>query len=55
MDHRQPTLAAIDIRNTLYSRALLDFVQLALAIWGMVEWQKARRSLASIICHFFAI
>lgn len=29
---------AIDVHNRLYSRALLDLVQLALAVWGAVEW-----------------
>ena len=31
---------AIDIWNGLYSRAFLDVVQLALAVWGMFEWRK---------------
>lgn len=31
---------AIDIRNGLYSRAFLDLVQLALAIWGALEWRR---------------
>lgn len=31
---------AIDLRNGLYSRALLDVVQLVLAIWGAFEWRK---------------
>ena len=31
---------AIDLRNSLYSRALLDFVQLVLAIWGIYEWKR---------------
>ena len=33
----------IDIHNRLYSRALLDLVQLALAIWGLWEWRKEMR------------
>ena len=33
---------AIDIHNRLYSRALLDLVQLALAIWGAVEWRRGK-------------
>ena len=32
----------IDIHNRLYSRALLDLVQLALAIWGAVEWRRGK-------------
>ena len=31
---------AFDIRSGLYSRAMLDLVQLALAIWGIIEWRK---------------
>ena len=31
---------AIDLSNRLYSRAFLDLVQLALAIWGAVEWRR---------------
>lgn len=30
--------AAYDIRCGLYSRAVLDFVQLAFALWGIWEW-----------------
>ena len=33
---------AIDIGNGLYSRAFLDLVQLALAIWGAVEWRRGK-------------
>jgi len=31
---------AIDLNNRLYSRASLDLVQLALAVWGMYEWRR---------------
>lgn len=31
----------IDLHNRLYSRAVLDAVQLALAVWGLVEWKKS--------------
>ena len=31
---------AIDLNNRLYSRAFLDLVQLALAVWGMFEWSR---------------
>ena len=34
---------AVDVHNRLYSRALLDLVQLALAVWGAVEWRKGRK------------
>ena len=33
---------AIDIGNGLYSRAFLDLVQLALAVWGAVEWRRGK-------------
>ena len=33
---------AIDVHNRLYSRALLDLVQLALAIWGAAEWRRGK-------------
>ena len=33
---------AIDLGNGLYSRAFLDLVQLALAIWGAVEWRRGK-------------
>jgi len=33
-----------DLRCGLYSRAVLDLVQLALAVWGIVEWKKQRPS-----------
>lgn len=29
----------IDINNGLWSRALLDVVQGALAVWGVIEWR----------------
>jgi hypothetical protein len=29
-----------DIHSGLYSRALLDIVQLGFAIWGIIEWRK---------------
>lgn len=31
-----------DISTGLYSRALLDIVQLGFAIWGIVEWSKKK-------------
>lgn len=30
----------IDIYNGLWSRAVLDIVQGALAVWGIIEWKK---------------
>ena len=33
---------AVDVHNHLYSRALLDLVQLALAVWGAVEWRSGK-------------
>ena len=30
----------IDIYNGLWSRAVLDIVQGAMAVWGIIEWQK---------------
>ena len=33
---------AIDLGNALYSWAFLDLVQLALAIWGAVEWRRGK-------------
>ena len=33
---------AIDLGNGLYSRAFLDLVQLALAVWGAVEWRRGK-------------
>ena len=33
---------AIDLGNGIYSRAFLDLVQLALAIWGAVEWRRGK-------------
>lgn len=32
---------AFDAWSGLYSRAVLDLVQLILAIWGVVEWKKS--------------
>jgi len=29
-----------DIASGLYSRALLDAVQLGFAVWGLYEWKK---------------
>ena len=29
-----------DIASGLYSRALLDAVQLGFAVWGLFEWKK---------------
>lgn len=29
-----------DIYNGLWSRAILDAVQWALALWGIIEWKK---------------
>ena len=31
---------SIDIYNGLWSRAILDIVQGALALWGIIEWRK---------------
>jgi hypothetical protein len=31
---------AFDIFTGIYSRALLDFVQLIFALWGIKEWRK---------------
>ena len=31
---------AMDLHNRLYSRAVLDLVQLILAVWGAVEWKR---------------
>lgn len=33
---------AIDLHNRLYSRASLDLVQLALAVWGIFAWRKGK-------------
>jgi len=33
---------AFDLWSELYSRAVLDAVQLAFAIWGIVEWRKVK-------------
>lgn len=32
-----------DIYSKLYSRALLDFVQLCFAVWGIIEWSKPNK------------
>ena len=32
----------LDARSGLWSRGLLDLVQLALAIWGIREWTRRR-------------
>ena len=32
----------IDISNGLWSRAILDIVQGALALWGIIEWDKTK-------------
>ena len=32
----------IDIYNGLWSRAILDIVQGALAVWGIIEWNKSK-------------
>ena len=29
-----------DVRSGLYSRAVLDLVQLGFAVWGLIEWTK---------------
>jgi len=33
-----------DVRNATPSRALLDFVQLALAIYGIYEWRRLKEN-----------
>ena len=33
---------ATNLQNRLYSRASLDLVQLALAVWGAVEWRRGK-------------
>jgi len=30
-----------DISQALYSRALLDIVQTAFAVWGIIEWRNS--------------
>lgn len=30
----------LDLYNKVYSRSLLDIIQLVLAIWGYVAWKK---------------
>ena len=32
---------AIDLRNDLWSRCVLDLVQLALALWGAYAWRES--------------
>ena len=36
---------AIDLSNRLYSRAFLDLVQLALAVWGIFAWRQDSSNL----------
>ena len=33
---------AYDIYTGLFSRAVLDFVHLCFAVWGIVEWKKKK-------------
>lgn len=33
---------SVDVYNGLYSRALLDLVQLGLAVWGVFAWREKR-------------
>lgn len=33
-----------DIYNGLWSRAILDAVQWALALWGIIEWKKENKN-----------
>jgi len=35
---------SFDLWMGLYSRAMLDLVQLAFAIWGIIAWRKKRSS-----------
>ena len=37
---------AFDLWSGLFSRAVLDTVQLAFAVWGIVEWGKSKRPSA---------
>lgn len=32
----------LDLSMGLYSRALLDIVQLGFAVWGLIEWRKEK-------------
>jgi len=34
----------LDLYNKVYSRSLLDIIQLVLAIWGYVAWKKENKS-----------
>lgn len=34
----------IDIKNGLWSRAILDIVQGILALWGIIEWKKENKN-----------
>ena len=34
-----------DLSLELYSRAVLDMVQLGFAIWGIIEWKKKNPSM----------
>ena len=34
---------AYDLCCGLYSRAVLDIVQLAFAVWGLIEWKEEKR------------
>ena len=36
-----------DLVSRLYSRAILDAVQLGFAIWGIIEWSKPRNEVQS--------
>lgn len=33
---------ALDLYNYLYSRALLDIIQLLLAVWGYIAWKNEK-------------
>ena len=33
----------LDLYNKVYSRSLLDIIQLVLAIWGYVAWKKENK------------
>lgn len=33
---------ALDLYNHLYSRALLDIIQLILAVWGYIAWKNEK-------------
>lgn len=37
---------AFDLWSGLFSRAVLDAVQLAFAVWGIVEWSKSKHPSA---------